>query len=307
MDGAKGAGIPAPETRQTENRAQAPFFTYRKKVAGPIFRTLALASLVLAATCSHREAPLVVLATTTSVANSGLLDQLLPAFESAERARVRTVPVGSGRALAMLDARQADVIITHAPAQETAALARHPGWWYRKILYNDFLIVGPPGDPSHVAGAADALDAMRRIAAGHVRFISRGDESGTHEREQQLWKDAGVTPPATLVVSAGQGMGATLNIASETAGYTLTDRGTFEQFAGRRALKELSSGDPRLLNTYAVIADPSNENGSRFAHWLADGAGRDTVAALLASGRLKGFTPWPAGARRETPNSPPRQ
>ena len=276
-------------------------------MAGPIFRTVALASLVIAAACSHREAPLVVLATTTSVANSGLLDQLLPAFESAERARVRTVPVGSGRALAMLEARQADVIITHAPAQETAALARHPTWRYRKILYNDFLIVGPPADPSHVAGAADALDAMRRIAAGHARFISRGDQSGTHEREQELWMDAGLIPPATLVVSAGQGMGATLNIADETGAYTLTDRGTFEQFAGKRALKELSSGDPRLLNTYAVIADPSNENGSRFAHWLEDGAGRDTVAALLASGRLKGFTLWPAGAPRDTPAAAPRQ
>jgi len=255
--------------------------------------------------CSRAEPPLIVLATTTSVANSGLLDQIVPVFESSHRARVRAVPVGSGRALAMLDGHQADVAITHAPAQETDALAKHPAWLYRKILYNDFLIVGPPDDPSHVGDADDALDAMRRIVTGHVRFISRGDESGTHERERQLWKEAGIAPPPTLVVSAGQGMGATLNIASETGAYTLTDRGTFEQFAGKRRLKALSSGDPRLLNTYAVIADPENPGGTAFARWIAEGPGRATVIALLKSGRLKGFTPWPVGARGSTPHDGP--
>lgn len=265
------------------------------------------AALVFAAACAHREPPLIVLATTTSVANSGLLDQVVPVFESDGRARVRAVPVGSGRALAMLDRRQADVIITHAPAQESEVLKQHPGWWYRKILYNDFLIVGPPGDPSRVAGATDALDAMRRIAAGHTRFISRGDESGTHERERQLWKDAGFTSPPSLVVSAGQGMGATLNIASETGAYTLTDRGTFEQFAGKRALKELSSGDPRLLNTYAVIADLSNPEGLGFAQWMSEGAGRETVIALVASGKLRGFSVWPADSPGRSPGDSPHR
>jgi tungstate transport system substrate-binding protein len=255
--------------------------------------------------CSRAEPPLIVLATTTSVANSGLLDLVVPVFESGAPARVRAVPVGSGRALAMLDARQADVAITHAPAQEAEALKKHPGWSYRKILYNDFLIVGPPADPSHVAQGTDALDAMRRIAAGTTRFISRGDESGTHEREKQLWKDAGVTPPPALVVSAGQGMGATLNIASETGAYTLTDRGTFEQFAGKRALKELSSGDPRLLNTYAVIVDPADAGGLAFARWISEGAGRGTIESLLASGKLKGFMLWPAGAPASTPSDLP--
>ena len=264
-------------------------------------RAVAAALLIGSAGCSQHEAPLIVLATTTSVANSGLLDQVIPVFESAGRARVRAVPVGSGRALAMLAAHQASVIITHAPEQETDALKKHPAWRYRKILYNDFLVAGPPGDPSHVAGAVDALDAMRRIAAGRTRFISRGDESGTHEREKQLWKDAGIAPPVSLVVSAGQGMGATLNIASETAAYTLTDRGTFQQFAGKRALKELCSGDPRLLNTYAVIVDPADADGLRFALWISEGAGRETVLALLASGKLKGFAAWPAGAPSGTP------
>lgn len=266
-----------------------------------------LAAALIAVCCSHHEPPLIVLATTTSVANSGLLDQVVPVFESTARARVRAVPVGSGRALAMLDAHEADVIITHAPAQETDAMRKHPGWRYRKILYNDFLIVGPPDDPSHVAQAIDALDAMRRIAAGHTRFISRGDESGTHERERQLWKDAGVTPASTLVIVAGQGMGATLNIASETGAYTLTDRGTFEQFATKRALKELSSGDPRLLNTYAVIVDPFDADGLRFARWISEGAGRDAVIGLLASGKLKGFAVWPEGALSGAPTNLPRR
>jgi tungstate transport system substrate-binding protein len=265
-----------------------------------------LAALLLtAAGCSKPEPPLIVLATTTSVANSGLLDQVVPVFESWAHARVRAVPVGSGRALAMLDARQANVAITHAPAQETAALKKHPSWSYRKILYNDFLIVGPPDDPSHVAKAADALDAMRRIAAGTTRFISRGDESGTDEREKQLWKDAGITPSPSLVISAGQGMGATLNIASETGAYTLTDRGTFEQFAGKRALKELSSGDPRLLNTYAVIVDPTDEGGLGFARWVSEGAGRGAIVSRLASGQLRGFAVWPAGAPNGTPADVP--
>ena len=264
-------------------------------------RGLLATALVLTTACGRPEPPLIVLATTTSVANSGLLDQVVPVFETSARARVRAVPVGSGRALAMLDARQADVAIAHAPAQEAEALKKHPGWSYRKILYNDFLIVGPPADPSRVAQATDALDAMRRIAAGTARFISRGDESGTHEREKQLWKDAGITPPPGLVVSAGQGMGTTLNIASETGAYTLTDRGTFEQFAGRRALQELSSGDPRLLNTYAVIVDPADEGGLAFARWIADGAGRATIESLLASGKLKGFTLWPSGAPASAP------
>ena len=270
---------------------------------------LAAVVVLLWSACSRSEPPLIVLATTTSVANSGLLDQLVPVFESTGAARVRAVPVGSGRALAMLEAHQADVAITHAPAQESDALAKHPGWLYRKILYNDFLIVGPPDDPSHVAGAADALDAMRRIAAGRARFISRGDESGTHERERQLWRDAGVSPPPALVVSAGQGMGATLNIASETVAYTLTDRGTFEQFAGKRALRALFSGDPRLLNTYAVIVDPANQRGADFARWVASGTGRDTLIDLLESGKLKGFTPWPAdvpgGAPGDVPGARP--
>lgn len=274
----------------------------------PVFRRwLVLAGLLLVAACGHREPLLIVLATTTSVANSGLLDQVVPVFESTRQARVRAVPVGSGRALAMLDAHQADLIITHAPVQEADALKKHAHWWYRKILYNDFLIVGPPDDPSRVAGATDALEAMRRIAAGRGRFISRGDESGTHERERQLWKDAGVTPSADRVVSAGQGMGATLNIASEVAAYTLTDRGTFEQFAGKRALKELWSGDPRLLNTYAVIADLSNPEGLGFAQWMAEGAGRETVIALVASGKLRGFSVWPADSPGRSPGDSPRR
>ena len=159
-----------------------------------------------------------------------------------------------------------------------------------------------------MAQAADALDAMRRIAAGRTRFISRGDESGTHERERLLWKDARAAPPASLVVSSGQGMGATLNIASETGAYTLSDRGTFEKFAGKRALKEVFSGDPRLLNTYAVIGDPSNANGLRFAVWMSGDGGRGTIARLLESGKLKGFTLWPAGAPDGAPADlpPPR-
>jgi tungstate transport system substrate-binding protein len=277
-----------------------------QRIVRALVTPLVSVAIVSAFTCAKREPPLVLLATTTSVANSGLLDQVLPIYEKEVRARVRVLPVGSGRALKMLEDRQADVIITHAPDQETRMLSAHPSWWYHKILYNDFVIVGPPADPAGVAESRDVLDAMHRIVAAHARFVSRGDQSGTHEREQQLWKLAGLSPGADVVIVSGAGMGATLNQASETGTYTLTDRGTYEQFKGKRELKELYSGDPRLLNTYAVVADPSNENGIRFARWMADGNGRGAVQSLLDGGRLRGFTVWPEGANRTRPDATPR-
>jgi tungstate transport system substrate-binding protein len=127
----------------------------------------------------------------------------------------------------MLADRGVDVVITHAPERETAALDRHAGWFYRKILYNDFLLVGPPADPAGVAGIPDVAQAMRRIVASEHRFLSRGDESGTHERELSLWRAGGVEPTSHKhIVIAGAGMGQTLRIVSQTGAYTLTDRGT---------------------------------------------------------------------------------
>lgn len=266
------------------------------RVAAAIIAILAVAG------CSRIDGP-VILATTSSIGNSGLLDAVLVEYRAAT---VRPVLVGSGRALDMLGGNAADVVISHAPARETAALAAHPGWTYRKILYNDFLIVGPPEDPAAVRGATDATDAMARIARSTARFLSRGDESGTHERERQLWSAAGVTPAATQLVVAGAGMGQTLRIASSSGAYTLTDRGTFGALEKSISLVIVHEGDPQLLNTYAVVWDPNNRRGAGFASWLAQGEGREVMAAALRAGRATGFTVWPRAIDGSTPAALPR-
>lgn len=257
-----------------------------------------------AAACAARP-PAIVLATTTSVANSGLLDRVLPAYESQGAVRVRVLPVGSGRALRLLELGEADVAITHAPQHESRALARHSTWSYCKIFFNDFLIAGPPDDPANVGKARDVGAALQKIATHGSRWVSRGDESGTHERETELWQLAGVQPSAGQVVIAGQGMGNTLRVASEMAAYTLTDRGTFEQLAPRLRLKELHSGDATLLNSYAILTAGANAEATRFAKWLSDGGGRKALASLIESGALRGFKLWPDDRPRDRLESLP--
>ena len=265
---------------------------------------LALAAGVVLAAGSGcaRPAEPVVLATTTSVGNSGLLDALLPAYK--ERV-VRPVLVGSGRALDMLTSGQADVVISHAPAREAAVLAAHQGLWYRKILFNDFVIVGPESDPARVANAADAVDAMSRIEKSNARFLSRGDESGTHERERELWTLTGEMPGPDRVIVAGAGMGQTLRIASGAGAYTLTDRGTFEALRDSLRLRILHSGDPRLVNTYAVLAKESNRRGLAFAGWIAEGEGRSRLIEALREGGIRGFSIWPEGSPSGLPSALP--
>lgn len=264
--------------------------------------TAALLALLCTAACARNEGP-IILATTSSVGNSGLLDAVLPSYPDGT---VRSVLVGSGRALDMLAGNSADVVISHAPARESAALAAHPDWSYRKILYNDFIIVGPAEDPARVRDATGAVEAMTRIARSDAIFLSRGDESGTHERERELWTAATTAPPAERLVIAGAGMGQTLRIASSSGAYTLTDRGTFQALQGSIGLVVLHQGDPRLLNTYAVIWSPANRPGARFANWLADGNGRDVIAAALRDAKVTGFTPWPDGVDRSKPSARPR-
>ena len=196
-----------------------------------------------------------VLATTTSISNSGLLDELLAAFERQHGVHVRSHLVGSGLALRMLEKAEADAVISHAPAAETSALRSHPTWRYQKIMFNDFVLAGPADDPADVRRARDVREAMQRIAISGVRFLSRGDESGTHEREEALWQAVGARPASGRLIVAGAGMGATLRVASETASYTLTDRASYAQLASALRLSILHERDPELVNTYAVIID----------------------------------------------------
>jgi tungstate transport system substrate-binding protein len=209
---------------------------------------------------------------------------------------------GSGRALDMLESGQVDLIISHAPHGEALALQRNQGLSYRKLASNRFVIVGPKSDPARIAQARSAAEAFRRIHDSQSAFISRGDESGTHEREKELWAAAGVTMPRVL--TGGGGMSVTLRQANERQGYTLTDEATWWQLQDGLQLSELYAGDPMLLNTYAVIYRPQNQVATAFAEWLTDGVGRDLIGAFQIAGRAA-FTVWPSGCPRESPSAQP--
>lgn len=248
----------------------------------------------------------IALATTTSVDNSGLLAVLLPMFRAQTGTEVRLVTPGSGIALDMLARGDVDIVISHAPAREAQLLRDASGWDYRKIMFNDFVIVGPPDDPAHAGNVSAVAHAMRRIAGSGVRFISRGDSSGTHERERDLWASAGIVPDPGQVVAAGSGMGATLRIAATTGAYTLTDRATFAHYAERGDLKIVFQGGPELVNTYAVISRTDGPAAVReFAEWLADGDGRRAIAGYDMPSGTPAFTVWPVGCPRESPSANP--
>ena len=237
----------------------------------------ALACLVLPRAAASAKSPALtlVLATTTSTQDTGLLDVLLPAFEKQTRIRVKTIAVGSGEALAMGRRGDADVLLVHSKAAEDEFMAEGHGMARFDVMQNDFVLMGPAADPAHVRGA-DAVEAFRRIAAAAASFVSRGDGSGTHVKELGLWKQAGVEPAGRAwYVSAGQGMGETARIAFEKQAYALIDRGTWLAMAARLDLPVLCEGGADLLNTYRVIVvDPAKHpqvhvrEARRFAKWL---------------------------------------
>ena len=259
----------------------------------------ALAASLLA--CSRGEPPILDLATTTSVQNSGLLEDLLPHFAGA---RVRVHAAGSGRSLDMLHDGIVDAVISHAPEAEADYLVTHPDWSYRKIAFNRFVIVGPKSDAARVRDASHALDALRRIADAPVTFISRGDGSGTHERERALWTAAGAMPPPERYLVSGRSMAITLRHADERQGYTLSDQATFWQFEQDLDLTVLLDEDPLLLNTYAVVHPGGNETARLFADWLSRGDGRERIGAYRVQGRLA-FALWPTGCADAEPKALP--
>jgi tungstate transport system substrate-binding protein len=213
--------------------------------------------------CRSAEPPVLRLATTTSTFDSGLLDAILPDFEASHTARIEVIAVGSGQAIALGERGDVDVILVHSPAAEQAFVDQGFGLERHPVMFNDFIVVGPPADPAGIAGALSASQALGLIAQAEAPFISRGDDSGTHAREQQLWQAAGITPdPASgWYLSIGQGMGDTLRFAEERQAYTLSDRGTYlSQQETLPSLAVLVGGafaadnpDPALLNPYSVI------------------------------------------------------
>ena len=209
-----------------------------------------MAAAIGLAGCSDGARRELILATTTSVQDAGLLDSLLPPFERAQRVRVKVIAVGTGAALEMARRGDADVVIAHAPELERRYEEDGSLVGGRLVMRNDFVLVGPPED-SAGARSAGGLDAAMRAIAAAGRFVSRGDGSGTEARELALWRDAGVAPDSIAErVETGQGQGATLLVASERGAYTLTDRATFTVLGPRLGLAIVSAGDPRLVNEY---------------------------------------------------------
>jgi len=202
---------------------------------------------------SADESKDVILSTTTSTVDSGLLDDLIPRFEKKTEFRVKTIAVGTGQALAMGEKGEADVLLVHAPASEKKLVDSGVAINYQLVMHNDFIIVGPAADPAKIKGKT-AADAFKAIDTGGAVFISRGDDSGTNKKELSLWKEAGIVPTGKpWYQESGQGMGATLLMASEKAGYTLTDRATYLAQKANVRLEILSEGDKPLLNIYHVM------------------------------------------------------
>lgn len=240
-----------------------------------------LLTAALLAGCGERPSSL-VLAATTSTYDTGLLEHLVSRFESGRPdARVRTIVVGSGEALELGRTGDADVLLVHAPAAEDRFLSEGHATERTPIMYNGFVIVGPPEDPAGIAGLADPRLALARIRARSAAFVSRGDSSGTHERELGLWREAEIEPGGEWYVEAGEGQATTLQVADERRAYTLTDRATFAVFERLVDLAPLVEGHASLVNLYSVIVPARSrhpDEAAAFADWLTSAAGRAVIA-----------------------------
>ncbi|WP_344220356.1 substrate-binding domain-containing protein [Kribbella sancticallisti] len=224
-----------------------------------------------------------VLATTTSTQDSGLLDVLLPAFDARSDCIVKTVAVGSGQAMKMGEKGDADVLLVHSPAAEEKFMAAGHGASREPVMHNDFVVAGPPADPVGLAGSATAAEALKRIAAKQAPFASRADDSGTNAKELALWKTAGVVPAGAWYLKTGQGMSATLTIANQKQAYTLADRSTFLATKGLQ-FTVLFEDSADLRNDYHVLVvkhDGVNTACAReFADWVRDRPAQELIATF---------------------------
>ena len=247
----------------------------------------ATAAATEAATVVPPANPEIILATTTSTRDSGLLDVLLPMFEKETGYTVKMVAVGTGEALKMGQEGNADVLLVHAPASEVEYMDGGYGKDRLLVMHNDFVIVGPADDPAKIKDAASTVDAFKAIAAAKATFVSRGDDSGTNKAELKIWKSAEITPEGDWYIKTGQGMGDSLRITSEKAGYTLTDRATYLSMKDTLDLTILYEGDKALLNIYHVITvNPDkwpnvNYVGAKaFADWIVSKPVQDVIASF---------------------------
>lgn len=252
-----------------------------------------IAAVLLGASVTSAQAQTVLrLSTTTSTENSGLLKQLLPAFEAKSKSKVHVISVGTGKALELAKNGDVDVTLVHARASEDKFVAEGHGVNRRDVMYNDFIIVGPTRDPAGIKGSKDVIAAMKKIVDSKVRFISRGDNSGTDQMERAYWKDVGAQPQGSAYVSAGLGMGEVLNMAAEMQAYTLTDRATYSAYRARTGLDIVVEGDPRMFNPYGIIAvnprkypDINYKGAMQLIDWITSAEGQKMIADFKVDGQ----------------------
>ncbi len=263
---------------------------------------LSLLLLVLIAFPATGWSETLMMATTTSTDNTGLLDVLAPEFQKDTGIELKWTAVGTGKALKLGENCDVDVLLVHAPAAEKAYVEKGFGIDRREIMFNDFVIIGPESDPAKIKGMKSAADALKAIAAAKANFASRGDNSGTNKKEIALWKEAGLTPEKEAwYLQSGQGMIKTITLATERDAYTLTDRGTYIKYEntkkGNPELKIVVEGDPVLFNQYSVLAvnpkrcpDAKYELATKFSDWMASPKTQKMIGDFQLLGKQL-FTP----------------
>lgn len=259
-----------------------------------------IAAAVLLASAVHAEERYITVASTTSTEASGLFSHILPKFEDDTGIEVRVVAVGTGQAIKVAERGDADVLLVHHKPSEEAFVEEGFGVQRNPVMYNDFIIVGPDGDPAGIRGMDDASGALATISEAEAPFASRGDDSGTHKKELGLWEEAGIDVAedgGSWYRETGAGMGRTLNTAAGMNAYALADRGTWISFDNRQDLELLVEGDPDLFNPYGVIlVNPEKhdhvkaEMGQRFIDWLTSEEGQGAIAGFRLRGQQL-FTP----------------
>lgn len=254
-----------------------------------------VAYVFITVSSAYAEDPFILLQSTTSTRNSGLFAYLLPMYRELKGVEVRAVAVGTGQALKNARNGDADVLLVHAKSAEEKFVADGFGVERLDLMYNDFVIVGPGSDVAGIGGLADSVEALQKIAAKDARFISRGDDSGTHKKERALWQQTNVDvddASGTWYWETGSGMGATLNVAVGKDAYVMTDRATWISFQNKRKFEILVEGDPQLFNQYGVILvnakkhpHVKTEYGRAFIDWLLGEGGQNAIAAFKVDGK----------------------
>ena len=274
------------------------------------FATVAVAvSLLVPVTAARADDPFILVQSTTSTENSGLFKYLLPLFKQKTGIDVRVVAVGTGQALKNAERGDGDVVLVHAKAAEEKFVADGFGVKRIEVMYNDYVVVGPASDPAGIAGSKDVVEAMRKIAAAKAPFASRGDDSGTHKAELDVWTAAGIDVAAgngDWYRLTGSGMGPTLNMAAGMGAYALADRGTWISFKNRGSLAIVVEGDKRLFNQYGVmLVNPEKhphvkaKEGRRFIDWLTGVEGQTAIKGFKIDGEQLFFPNAPVAEVRK--------